>query len=285
NVDLMKFVEGVWSRRGFSVLYPNNKEQMIAHVKQGKVIIVRGFGDCIDKAYEENEDLVEAYDNLGAVPQIYYWLKTVKTKKVEIDGAAKYIGTFAIEGPQFHWNQTDPFAVSKAELAKVKGAHIQAEMHKHVPGFENCILDRIAMNIGFRQTRIPIGLYALTKSDVLGHARFDDVIGRGSGHDVGRGNPKAEYGYDIPYRCLVPAEIDGLLFGARCISVESDDNDKQLIALNAQRGITTTIIVSQAAGVAAALCVDKRVEPRNLDVRLLQDELRNQDVVLDPPDK
>ena len=68
--------------------------------------------------------------------------------------------------------------------------------------------------------------------------------------EFGRGNFEAEYGYDIPYRCLVPANIDGLLFGARCISVEDDGADESLTALNAHRGITATIVVSQASGVA-----------------------------------
>ncbi|MHA1681337.1 MAG: FAD-dependent oxidoreductase [Promethearchaeota archaeon] len=283
GVDLEEFVNAVWERKGWHVLYPDNKEQMMEHVRQGKVIITRGWMDIIDKAFEAEPNLIDAYDETGAVPQMYFWLKTVKTRKVEVGGRIKYLGTFAIEGPQFLDNQMDPFTVSRAELNQVKGAHIQARMHTYIPGWQHSKLDRTVSRIGFRQTRIPLGLYKLTKEDVLTHARFDDVVGRGSGHDIGRGKEDAEYGYDIPYRILVPEKIDGLLFGARCVSVEDDGADQMLTALNAHRGITTCMIVSQASGVAAALCLKLGVQPRDLDVKVLQDELRKQDVVLETP--
>ncbi len=284
NVDLEKFVkEGVWPR-SFQVLYPSDKQQIWEHVQQGKAIIMRGFADVIDKAFNAEPDLVEAFEKTGATPQIYFWLKTVRTQKVECGGGAtKYIGTFAIEGPSFHWKQVDPLLVSKAEMSQIKAVEIMTRMHRYLPGWENAVLDRTVAKIGFRQTRIPIGLYSLTKADVHVHAKFGDVVGRNTGHDVGRGNFEAEYGYDIPYRSLVPAKIDGLLFGARCISVEADTADASLTALNAHRGIAATIVVSQAAGVAAALCVKGGVEPRALDVKVLQAELLRQDVVLESP--
>jgi hypothetical protein len=284
NVDLEKFVkEGVWPRQ-FQVLYPSDKQQIWDHVQHGKAIIMRGFADIIDNAFEAEPDLVEAFEKTGATPQIYFWLKTVRTRKVDCgNGITKYLGTFAIEGPSYHWKQVDPFLVSKAEISQIKGVEIMTRMHRYLPGWEHATLDRTVAKIGFRQTRIPIGLYSLTKTDVHEHAKFDDVIGRNTGHDVGRGNFEAEYGYDIPYRSLVPTKIDGLLFGARCISVEPDTADESLTALNAHRGITATIVVSQASGVAAALCVKYGVEPRALDVKKLQAELLRQDVVLATP--
>nr|MDO8117412.1 FAD-dependent oxidoreductase [Candidatus Sigynarchaeota archaeon] len=274
NVDLERFVkEGLWKESGFQVLYPSDKQQMLDHVHQGKTIIARGFVNAIDEAYENEPTLHDIYEKTGAVPQIYFWLKTVKTRRIEIDGKAKYMGTFAIEGPLFMWKQIDPLLVTRAELNQVIAAHVQAKMHRYIPGWEHSCLDRTVDRIGFRETRIPIGLYALTKTDVLGHATFDDAIGRGSGHDIGRGNFAAEFGYDIPYRVLVPKNIDGLLCGARSVSVEGDRDDEQLTALNAHRGISACIVVSQASGVAAALCVKHNVEPRNLDVHALQNEL------------
>nr|MDO8110534.1 FAD-dependent oxidoreductase [Candidatus Sigynarchaeota archaeon] len=283
NVDLEKFVkEGIWGH-SFQILYPKDEKQIWEHVKQGKTFVIRGFADIINKAFDTEPDLAEAYEKTGAVPLIYFWLKTVRTRKVECGGETKYLGNFAIEGPQFLWRQVDPMLVSKAELNQLKGAHILTRVHQYLPGWEKAFLDRTVAKIGFRETRIPIGLYALTKHDVYSHAKFDDVIGRGSGHDIGRGNVEAEYGYDVPYRVLVPAKIDGLLFGARTVSVESDKNDEGLTALNAHRGISVAIVVSQASGIAAALCVKSKVEPRNLEIKKLQAELRRQDVVLETP--
>ncbi|MBD3185708.1 FAD-dependent oxidoreductase [Candidatus Bathyarchaeota archaeon] len=283
NVDLEAFVDGVWKQKSFQVLYPNDEKQMRDHVHQGKTIITRGWTRTLDEVYDHEPELIDTYDELGTIPQIYFWLKTVKTTRVDCDGKMKYIGTFAIEGPQFRDSQVDPLAVTRAEINQLKGVHLQARMHRYLPGWENARLDRTVSRIGFRQTRIPRGIYKLTKDDVIGHGRFDDVIGRGSGHDIGRGNPEAEFGYDIPYRILVPEAIDGLLFGARCVSVEDETTDDMLTALNAHRGISTSMIVSQAAGVAAALCIKTGIEPRQVNIGLLQEELRKQDVILDPP--
>ncbi|HME55571.1 MAG TPA: FAD-dependent oxidoreductase [Candidatus Lokiarchaeia archaeon] len=283
GVDLEKFVkEGIWGHT-FQILYPKDEQQLWEHVQQGKTFIVRGFADTIEEAFEKEPELLEIFEKTGATPNIYLWLKPVRTRKVEIDGKIKYIGNIAIEGPSFQWKQVDPFLVSKAEINQIPGVCVQTRIHKYLPGWENAFLDRTVTKIGFRQTRIPIGMYALTKTDVVGHAKFPDVIGRNTGHDVGRGNFEAEYGYDIPYRVLVPAKIDGLLFGARAVSTEDDTSDPSLTALNAHRGIMSTIVVSQASGVAAALCIKNGVEPRNIDMQELQAELVQQDVVLETP--
>ena len=50
-------------------------------------------------------------------------------------------------------------------------------------------------------------------------------------------------------------------------------------------GIQSTIVCSEAAGTAAALCVKNDVTPRNLNVSELQDALRQQDVVLEKPEE
>nr|MDO8112174.1 FAD-dependent oxidoreductase [Candidatus Sigynarchaeota archaeon] len=284
GVDLEKFVnEGVFGKCGGMASYPKDHQQMLDHVHQGKTILTRGFASIIDKACEAEPDLVEQYNKTGASPIINFYVKTVRTKQVECGGETKYIGTFAIEGPSYKWPQTDPLVVSKAEMAQLKAVAAQARIHAYIPGWNLSFLDRTVAAIGFRQTRIPNGVYKLTKDDVLKHKSFEDVVGRHTGHDVGRSTPGGEFGYDIPYRCLVAEKIDGLLFGARSVSVESDDADEHLTALNSHRGISSTMIVGQASGVAAALCIKRGVEPRALDVKALQAELRRQDVVLDKP--
>jgi hypothetical protein len=286
NVDLEKFVEeGVFGKgQGGSASYPHDKQQMLDHVHQGKTLLARGFAPAIDKAYENEPEACEAFDASGASPQINFYVKTVRTTPVEIDGKIKYIGTFAIEGPSFKWSQVDPLLVSKAEIAQLKAVAAQVRLHRYMPGWENAFLDRTVSKIGFRQTRIPNGVYELTKADITEHRQFDDVIGRHTGHDVGRNAKGGEFGYDIPYRCLVPARIDGLLFGARAVSTESDDAEDHLTALNSHRGISSTMIVGQASGVAAALCIKNGIEPRAVDVQELQSELQRQDVVLKMPE-
>ena len=80
-------------------------------------------------------------------------------------------------------------------------------------------------------------------------------------------------GYDIPYRCLLPQKIDGLLVAGRCMSGEH-------IAFESYRGMIIMMAVGQAAGTAAALAAGAGVSPRRLDVAHLQDTLRSQGAVV-----
>ncbi|MBT9315320.1 FAD-dependent oxidoreductase [Leptothoe spongobia] len=72
--------------------------------------------------------------------------------------------------------------------------------------------------------------------------------------------------FTIPYRSLVPAEIDGLLAGDKNISVTH-------IANGATRLQPVVLGIGQAAGVAAALCVQQRCQPRELSVQDVQQTL------------
>ncbi|MHA1871828.1 MAG: FAD-dependent oxidoreductase [Promethearchaeota archaeon] len=287
NVDAEKFIEDVWKHKDWwPLLYPNNKEQCFKHVKEGKGIVLRGGVPYLDIADEKFDNILEEFEKY-CNPIIYYWLKPIKYNPVSFEKNGKkfvkYISTWAIEGPISFKPQFEPENISDFMQKQLKAVELLRKVHSVLPGWENCVVERTATSVGLRQTRILKGIYELTADDVKNGRtkRQYDVIGRGSGHDVSRHNPKYEYGYDIPYRCLVPKEIDALLVGGRSISC--DPNDPSLTALNAHRGISATIIVSQAAGTAAAICVSKGIQPRNIDIKELQDELRKQDVVLEPP--
>ena len=65
---------------------------------------------------------------------------------------------------------------------------------------------------------------------------------------------------DVPYRALVPKQIDGLLATGKS-SVPYGPNF---------RGRPYMFLNGQAAGVAAALCARDGVQPRDLDVKKLQ---------------
>ncbi len=69
--------------------------------------------------------------------------------------------------------------------------------------------------------------------------------------------------FTIPYGCLIPAQIDGLLVCEKNISVSH-------IANGATRLQPVVMGIGQAAGMAAALCVTLGLNPRDLPVRNLQ---------------
>ncbi|MER3433411.1 MAG: FAD-dependent oxidoreductase [Leptolyngbya sp. ERB_1_1] len=69
--------------------------------------------------------------------------------------------------------------------------------------------------------------------------------------------------FTIPYPCLVPQAIDNFLVCEKNISVTH-------IANGATRLQPVVLGIGQAAGMAAALCVEQNCQPRELNVRSLQ---------------
>jgi hypothetical protein len=155
--------------------------------------------------------------------------------------------------------------LTKAELATRKGILRAVDfMRKHVPGFENCYVSTSSPQIGIRESRRITGGYVLTwNNDAMKSRRHADAINQARV----MGGPT----FDIPYRCLVPRKIDGLLTAGRCISV-----DHELARGIAIRDEQQAMALGQASGTAAALAIKARVRPRDLDVPTLQDKLREQ---------
>ncbi|MPN46177.1 hypothetical protein SDC9_193760 [bioreactor metagenome] len=72
--------------------------------------------------------------------------------------------------------------------------------------------------------------------------------------------------YDIPYRCLVPLGIENLLTAGRCISGTHE-------AHASYRIMSVCMSTGQAAGIAAALCIENNEKPRILDYHKVQKRL------------
>ncbi len=137
------------------------------------------------------------------------------------------------------------------------------------------------VQIGVRETRRILGEYVMTAEDILEARKFDDAIARGAypidiHSPTGEGtyikSPPAGESYDIPYRCLVPKKIEDLLVAGRCISTTHE-------AQSAIRVIPIVVAIGQAAGTAAALSARLGTTPRELDVSLLQNTLREQGAI------
>ena len=72
--------------------------------------------------------------------------------------------------------------------------------------------------------------------------------------------------FQVPYGCLVPESADGLLVAEKSISVTH-------IVNGCSRLQPVVMLIGQAAGMAAALCCQDNIEPRELSPLDLQDEL------------
>ena len=145
-------------------------------------------------------------------------------------------------------------------------------LRKCIPGFESSYINAISPILGVRETRHIIGDYYLTGEDVLKGVHFEDSIAIDTSpldiHDVGGSLNRFEAAkpYEIPYRCLVPQNIEQLLIAGRCISVDH-------IAHGRTRHIPACMSTGQAAGIAAAITIEDSVIVRNIDVEKLQKRL------------
>ncbi len=98
-------------------------------------------------------------------------------------------------------------------------------LKKYVDGWQHAWLIDTAPSIGVRETRRLIGEYVLTQQDVMEGREFADNVALGS-YPVDIHNPDGLWVhlvyikapcYGIPYRCLVPLQVENLLVAGRII--------------------------------------------------------------------
>jgi hypothetical protein len=174
---------------------------------------------------------------------------------------------------------TDVWDLSYAEwMSRRQMRQIAEFLRRYVPGFERSYVMQSGVNVGVRETRRIIGDYQLSADDVLSARKFDDAIARGAypvdiHNPAGAGTvlkrlPPGE-AYDIPLRCLLPQNAEGLLVAGRCISGTHE-------AHSSYRVMPIVMATGQAAGVAAAIAARRGLGPREISVKEVQQELLRQ---------
>ena len=162
---------------------------------------------------------------------------------------------------------TDPAEVSAALTdGRDMVMNEAGRLRSTVPGFENATVSLMADQLGITESRRLQGDYVMTREDL--DRRFDDVIAR-TGHWT-----KYDCVYNIPYRSLLPRFLDNLLVAGRCISVDHRVH-------HATKEIPPCMATGQAAGTAAALAIQSGDSVKELDVAVLQKQLRAQGAILD----
>ena len=180
-----------------------------------------------------------------------------------------------------HFNTTRVTGLSGVDAGDLTSAEIEARRQTHelvrflladVSGFEHAYLQQTAAQIGPRETRRIRGRYTLTADDVLSARKFPDAVARSTypidihnpagGGTVIRAVPKGDY-YEIPYRCLLPLEIDNLLVAGRCISATHE-------AQASLRVMPQCFAMGEAAGLAATLALHHHLPPHQIDPQPLR---------------
>ncbi|MBE6540873.1 MAG: FAD-dependent oxidoreductase [Ruminococcaceae bacterium] len=162
---------------------------------------------------------------------------------------------------------TDPWQMTYGEIAERRNVmNLVRAMKKNVPGFENVSLLSTSP-LGIRESRNIVGDYIITRDDVLSGAEFDDGVARGAYpidiHDPKGGKTQFQFikdgkGYEIPFRAMLPKNIEGVITAGRCISADHN-------AIGTVRIMGCCLHQGVAAGVAAAMCIKENKLPRELN--------------------
>ena len=181
-----------------------------------------------------------------------------------------------VDDDVIHFNTTRVIkksAVNGQELseAEIEGRQQVREFLRffraHVPGFENARIHSLARHIGVRESRRIVGIVYQTVDDFHKRAKYADAIAKvhymvdihnpsGTGTTIYRMNP--DEWYELRYGTIVPKDTGNLLMGCRAISLDH--------ALHSSARIMPIVCsLGQAAGAAAAMCVEKNCAPAELD--------------------
>lgn len=196
-----------------------------------------------------------------------------------------------VEGTQFvHMTKVaeldprDPRALTKAEISgRLQAVEYARFLRDRVPGFEHADIGWLARRIGIRESRRVVGRYWLTREDVLAGRRFPDAISRaaapiehhGRGTDTDWRFLEAGSYYEIPMRCLLPADLDRVVVAGRCLSASHD-------AHASARNMAQCMAMGQAAGTAAAMAADAGASVSDVDAGQLRKTLIADGALLDP---
>jgi hypothetical protein len=171
----------------------------------------------------------------------------------------------------------DTRAVSRATADARRLAHEAVDILRRIPGLEGVRLCQTAPALGIRECRRVVGDAYLTLADLQAGRCFTDAVTFGEfcvdihepapGSGVPSGHHVPMHPYEIPYGCLLPAGIEGLLVAGRCISGSHE-------AHASYRVTGTCMAMGQAAGTAAAMALQKGCTPRQLDGVALNRRLR-----------
>lgn len=148
----------------------------------------------------------------------------------------------------------DAESVTEMILYSRKSAmRIMSFLKERFPGFEEAYIQSFADIPGIRESYRLDGEYIMTEKEIEARCRFEDAVAQ-SAYPIDIHNEKnlvlihmdpGEY-YEIPYRCMLPREVDNLLVAGRCVSATFAAQSSMRIQL-------TCMALGEAAGIAAAM--------------------------------
>ena len=176
---------------------------------------------------------------------------------------------------------TNPMDVTRAAQEGRRRCHQLSEFLKtDIPGFETARMTQLGPTVGVRETRKLEGLHRITGAELAQATKFDDGIvacdnpiddvmrGDEMTHDaiVGEGSY-----YTIPFRALVPKNVENLMFAGRIVSADP-------MAFASVRGMPQCMTMGQATGSAANIAIADGKTVQQIDPAKVVASLQRQGV-------
>ena len=233
------------------------------------VIDASGDGDIFTSAGA-------AYEKEDVLPWLWFCMGGVENAEAAIQAGGWFFHTIGEGKVLLPWgaaervtrkiDATNPDDLTYAELECRRRVMEEVDrLRREVPGFAKAHLCHIADQLGITESRRLVGEYVLSRDDI--DKPCDDVVAL-TGHWT-----KYEALYYIPYRSLLTKEFANLLVAGRCISVDHRVH-------HATKEIPPCMATGEAAGTAAALAVQEGIEPKWIDVKVLQQRLEEHGAIL-----
>ena len=262
-----------------SIMEGNNVAGIVIENKSGRQaiygkVIIDASGDA-DVAHRAGVPYWQA-----AIGKDNY-LKNCLMYKVRIDPKyAEKLDGVITNNDKLYWGpNSDSNCINADDLTKGEiqtrlevFEHFKKNQEKSAPMLDDAYISETAPMLGIRQTRFIKGLYQISNDDVLEGKKFDDSIAMSAQPIIGYYGYRRfleHTGYEIPYRCMLPQKVEGLLVTGRCMSTDQQ-------AYESWRAMAPVMCLGEAAGTAAALCIKSKKSPKEVDVEMLRGQLVKQ---------
>ena len=226
----------------------------------------------VEDFWKHHKEINDLYKKLQAEGRITNPRENVLVFGTRIPGVLHFNTTRVVKH-----NPTDAFSVSEAEaIAREQVLEMMRFLKANFDCCRNAYLVSTAASIGVRESRMIEARHILDQDEIVAGTHFDDGIAAGN-YDIdihspdGSGTshyyfPPGVY-YTIPYRCLLPKDLDNLLVAGRCIGATHE-------AQASVRIMPICICLGEAAGTAAALAKKSGVPVADVDTDALRSRLR-----------
>ena len=189
-------------------------------------------------------------------------------------GEATYLNVVYMPG----YDCTDVRDLTRGEMdGRRQAMWAIAALNTYLPGFEKARLRSFGASLGTRESRKIIGRGSLSGRQTRSRARFEDAIGIFPEFLDAYGIvilPTTGRYFQVPYGITLPQKVENLLVVGRAVGGDRESHA-------ATRQMMCCAVTGQGAGVAAAVSLHEGVSVAEVDIKMVQREIKKQGVRID----